>query len=86
VAITAFGLNKDDDCWYYFDDSSVTSSSEDSVVTKAAYVLVYKRKDLTKAKGRSTASSTIGGPHYNHNNGPSLSTNGSNLDEDMETN
>ena len=53
--------------------------------TKAAYVLVYKRKDLTKGKSQRSASSTIG-HNYNHNNGPSLSTNGSHLDEDMETN
>ncbi|KAL8582060.1 hypothetical protein ACOMHN_028041 [Nucella lapillus] len=41
---TAFAQNKDDGEWYYFDDSTVSSSSEESVVTKAAYVLVYKRR------------------------------------------
>ncbi|BFZ09058.1 hypothetical protein BsWGS_12097 [Bradybaena similaris] len=43
---TAFAMNKDDGSWYHFDDSSVTSSSADSVVTKAAYVLVYQRRNL----------------------------------------
>ncbi|CAL1543086.1 unnamed protein product [Lymnaea stagnalis] len=45
---TAYAMNKDDNSWYYFDDSSVTSSSAESVVTKAAYVLVYQRKTLNQ--------------------------------------
>jgi uncharacterized UBP type Zn finger protein len=85
---TAFGLNKDDNSWYYFDDSSVTTSSSDAVVTKAAYVLVYQRKNLnqSKKKGQS-ASATISLQHFNHNNGPSISNGvGAGCDEDMETN
>lgn len=45
---TAFARNKDDGEWYYFDDSSVSASSEESVVTKAAYVLVYKRRGVNE--------------------------------------
>uniref|UniRef100_A0A3B3VN88 Ubiquitin carboxyl-terminal hydrolase n=1 Tax=Poecilia latipinna TaxID=48699 RepID=A0A3B3VN88_9TELE len=48
---TAYGKNKMDGKWYYFDDSSVSSASEDQIVTKAAYVLFYQRRDedsLTK--------------------------------------
>jgi len=44
---TAYAKNKDDGKWYYFDDSSVTPSSENEVVTKAAYVLFYLRRDMS---------------------------------------
>jgi len=44
---TAYAKNKDDSKWYYFDDSAVTLSSESEVVTKAAYVLFYLRRDLS---------------------------------------
>ncbi|XP_059151065.1 ubiquitin carboxyl-terminal hydrolase 15-like [Physella acuta] len=47
---TAYAMNKDDGSWYYFDDSSVTASSAESVVTKAAYVLVYQRKSLNQSR------------------------------------
>lgn len=42
---TAYGKNKVDGNWYYFDDSSVSSAKEDQIVTKAAYVLFYQRRD-----------------------------------------
>ncbi|KAM6981471.1 ubiquitin carboxyl-terminal hydrolase 4 [Aplochiton taeniatus] len=42
---TAYGKNKADGKWHYFDDSSVSSASEDQIVTKAAYVLFYQRRD-----------------------------------------
>ncbi|KAM9409777.1 ubiquitin carboxyl-terminal hydrolase 4 isoform 2-T2 [Pholidichthys leucotaenia] len=42
---TAYGKNKVDGKWYYFDDSSVSPASEDQIVTKAAYVLFYQRRD-----------------------------------------
>jgi len=44
---TAYGKNKDDGRWYHFDDSSVTPISENAVVTKAAYVLFYQRREET---------------------------------------
>ncbi|XP_076469575.1 ubiquitin carboxyl-terminal hydrolase 4-like [Babylonia areolata] len=43
---TAYAQNCDSGEWYYFDDSSVSSASEEAVVTKAAYVLVYKRRGV----------------------------------------
>ncbi|XP_028680996.1 ubiquitin carboxyl-terminal hydrolase 4 [Erpetoichthys calabaricus] len=42
---TAYAKNKADGKWYYFDDNSVSSASEDQIVTKAAYVLFYQRRD-----------------------------------------
>lgn len=42
---TAYVKNKVNGKWYYFDDSSVSLASEDQIVTKAAYVLFYQRRD-----------------------------------------
>uniref|UniRef100_A0A674K7S4 Ubiquitin carboxyl-terminal hydrolase n=1 Tax=Terrapene triunguis TaxID=2587831 RepID=A0A674K7S4_9SAUR len=42
---TAYAKNKVNGKWYYFDDSSVSVASEDQIVTKAAYVLFYQRRD-----------------------------------------
>nr|XP_005303573.1 ubiquitin carboxyl-terminal hydrolase 4-like [Chrysemys picta bellii] len=42
---TAYAKNKVNGRWYYFDDSSVSMASEDQIVTKAAYVLFYQRRD-----------------------------------------
>ncbi|XP_034514203.1 ubiquitin carboxyl-terminal hydrolase 4 isoform X4 [Ailuropoda melanoleuca] len=42
---TAYAKNKVNGKWYYFDDSSVSLASEDQIVTKAAYVLFYQRRD-----------------------------------------
>ncbi|XP_076125184.1 ubiquitin carboxyl-terminal hydrolase 4 [Alosa pseudoharengus] len=57
---TAYGKNKVDGKWYYFDDSSVSSASEDQIVTKAAYVLFYQRRD-NDSPSKSTASASLGG-------------------------
>ncbi|XP_035283172.1 ubiquitin carboxyl-terminal hydrolase 15-like isoform X2 [Anguilla anguilla] len=48
---TAFAKNKDNDKWYYFDDSSVSPASEDQIVSKAAYVLFYQRRDTFSGTG-----------------------------------
>ncbi|XP_065605504.1 ubiquitin carboxyl-terminal hydrolase 4 [Cyrtonyx montezumae] len=42
---TAYAKNKANGKWYYFDDSSVSLASEDQIVTKAAYVLFYQRRN-----------------------------------------
>ncbi|XP_010086020.1 PREDICTED: ubiquitin carboxyl-terminal hydrolase 4, partial [Pterocles gutturalis] len=42
---TAYAKNKVTNKWYYFDDSSVSVASEDQIVTKAAYVLFYQRRN-----------------------------------------
>ena len=38
-----------EDVGNYYDDSNVTLSSEGSVVTKAAYVLFYQRRDMSNS-------------------------------------
>ncbi|XP_023647199.2 ubiquitin carboxyl-terminal hydrolase 15 isoform X2 [Paramormyrops kingsleyae] len=48
---TAFAKNKDDHKWYYFDDSSVSPANEDQIVSKAAYVLFYQRRDTVSGTG-----------------------------------
>uniref|UniRef100_A0A673ALQ5 Ubiquitin carboxyl-terminal hydrolase n=1 Tax=Sphaeramia orbicularis TaxID=375764 RepID=A0A673ALQ5_9TELE len=57
---TAYGKNKVDGKWYYFDDSSVSSASEDQIVTKAAYVLFYQRRD-GDAPSKPQPSASLGG-------------------------
>uniref|UniRef100_A0A8D3D1F8 Ubiquitin carboxyl-terminal hydrolase n=1 Tax=Scophthalmus maximus TaxID=52904 RepID=A0A8D3D1F8_SCOMX len=57
---TAYGKNKVDGKWYYFDDSSVSSASEDQIVTKAAYVLFYQRRD-EDAPSKPQPSASLGG-------------------------
>uniref|UniRef100_A0A3Q3XIA1 Ubiquitin carboxyl-terminal hydrolase n=1 Tax=Mola mola TaxID=94237 RepID=A0A3Q3XIA1_MOLML len=57
---TAYGKNKVDGKWYYFDDSSVSSASEDQIVTKAAYVLFYQRRD-EEAPSKPLPSASLGG-------------------------
>lgn len=42
---TAYAKNKLNGKWYYFDDNNVSLASEDQIVTKAAYVLFYQRRD-----------------------------------------
>jgi len=42
---TAYGINCFDGQWHYFDDSSVSPAESSSVVSKAAYVLFYTRRD-----------------------------------------
>uniref|UniRef100_A0AAY4DXB5 Ubiquitin carboxyl-terminal hydrolase n=1 Tax=Denticeps clupeoides TaxID=299321 RepID=A0AAY4DXB5_9TELE len=59
---TAYAKNKCDGKWYYFDDSSVSSASEDQIVTKAAYVLFYQRRDSDRpAKSSASVSASLGG-------------------------
>uniref|UniRef100_A0A672QAQ2 Ubiquitin carboxyl-terminal hydrolase n=1 Tax=Sinocyclocheilus grahami TaxID=75366 RepID=A0A672QAQ2_SINGR len=57
---TGYGKNKVDGKWYYFDDSSVSSATEDQIVTKAAYVLFYQRRDAD-TPSKSTPSASLGG-------------------------
>ncbi|XP_030633163.1 ubiquitin carboxyl-terminal hydrolase 4 [Chanos chanos] len=57
---TAYAKNKCDGKWYYFDDSSVSSASEDQIVTKAAYVLFYQRRDVGSPP-KSPPSASLGG-------------------------
>ncbi|XP_007168801.2 ubiquitin carboxyl-terminal hydrolase 4 isoform X4 [Balaenoptera acutorostrata] len=60
---TAYAKNKLNGKWYYFDDSSVSLASEDQIVTKAAYVLFYQRRDdeLYKTTSLSSPGSFDGG-------------------------
>jgi len=44
---TAYGKNRLNNNWYKFDDSSVSRVDEMRVVSNSAYVLFYKRRDLT---------------------------------------
>uniref|UniRef100_A0A672QA99 Ubiquitin carboxyl-terminal hydrolase 4 n=1 Tax=Sinocyclocheilus grahami TaxID=75366 RepID=A0A672QA99_SINGR len=60
LADTGYGKNKVDGKWYYFDDSSVSSATEDQIVTKAAYVLFYQRRDAD-TPSKSTPSASLGG-------------------------
>uniref|UniRef100_A0A8C1W371 Ubiquitin carboxyl-terminal hydrolase 4 n=1 Tax=Cyprinus carpio TaxID=7962 RepID=A0A8C1W371_CYPCA len=60
LADTAYGKNKVDGKWYYFDDSSVSSATEDQIVTKAAYVLFYQRRDAD-TPSKSTPAASVGG-------------------------
>ncbi|XP_077488380.1 ubiquitin carboxyl-terminal hydrolase 15-like isoform X1 [Amblyomma americanum] len=47
---TAFAKNKETELWYHFDDNSVSQASEENVVSKAAYVLFYARREATEWK------------------------------------
>ncbi|XP_064822279.1 ubiquitin carboxyl-terminal hydrolase 4-like [Oncorhynchus masou masou] len=58
---TAYGKNKADGKWHYFDDSSVSAASEDQIVTKAAYVLFYQRRDAGDVPAKPPPSSPLGG-------------------------
>ncbi|XP_041744119.1 ubiquitin carboxyl-terminal hydrolase 4-like [Coregonus clupeaformis] len=58
---TAYGKNKADGKWHYFDDSSVSAASEDQIVTKAAYVLFYQRRDVGDTPTKPPPSSPLGG-------------------------
>lgn len=42
---TAYAMNDDGD-WHHFDDSRVTNILESEVISSAAYVLYYRRKDV----------------------------------------
>ncbi|XP_038628171.1 ubiquitin carboxyl-terminal hydrolase 4 isoform X1 [Tachyglossus aculeatus] len=56
---TAYAKNRLNGKWYYFDDSNVSLASEDQIVTKAAYVLFYQRREVEFCK---TPSSLPGFP------------------------
>lgn len=44
---TAYALHRNDNKWYQYDDRSVSEvDNVDEICSKAAYVLVYKRKDV----------------------------------------
>ncbi|KAL3185342.1 hypothetical protein MRX96_030159 [Rhipicephalus microplus] len=54
----AYAKNKETNKWCHFDYSSVPSATEDNVVSKAAYVLFYMRRnsgDRTSPRKRSPA-------------------------------
>ncbi|XP_074861038.1 ubiquitin carboxyl-terminal hydrolase 4 isoform X2 [Carettochelys insculpta] len=55
---TAYAKNKVNGKWYYFDDSSVSVASEDQIVTKAAYVLFYQRRDSRRPVGASPSAAS----------------------------
>uniref|UniRef100_A0A8C9TXS9 Ubiquitin carboxyl-terminal hydrolase n=1 Tax=Scleropages formosus TaxID=113540 RepID=A0A8C9TXS9_SCLFO len=59
---TAYCKNKIDGKWYYFDDSSVSSATEDQIVTKAAYVLFYQRRDEESPTKPAPSASLSGAP------------------------
>ncbi|XP_064399096.1 ubiquitin carboxyl-terminal hydrolase 4-like [Halichondria panicea] len=42
---TAYAKNKNNKKWYNFDDSHVSETTEDRLVSSAAYVLYYRRRD-----------------------------------------
>uniref|UniRef100_A0A4W5L550 Ubiquitin carboxyl-terminal hydrolase 4 n=1 Tax=Hucho hucho TaxID=62062 RepID=A0A4W5L550_9TELE len=58
---TAYGKNNADGKWHYFDDSSVSAASEDQIVTKAAYVLFYQRRDAGDVLAKLPPSASLGG-------------------------
>uniref|UniRef100_A0A6Q2WSZ4 Ubiquitin carboxyl-terminal hydrolase 4 n=1 Tax=Esox lucius TaxID=8010 RepID=A0A6Q2WSZ4_ESOLU len=58
---TAYGKNKADGKWHYFDDNSVSAASEDQIVTKAAYVLFYQRRDAGDVPAKPPPSASLGG-------------------------
>jgi len=43
---TAYARHRDDNQWYKYDDSSVSPAYPSEIVSRAAYVLFYKRKDV----------------------------------------
>ncbi|KAM4651595.1 ubiquitin carboxyl-terminal hydrolase 4 [Discoglossus pictus] len=53
---TAYAKNRVNGKWYYFDDSSVSAATEDQIVTKAAYVLFYQRRDSDNCKAAAAGS------------------------------
>ncbi|XP_069873864.1 ubiquitin carboxyl-terminal hydrolase 4 isoform X2 [Dipodomys merriami] len=57
---TAYAKNKLNGKWYYFDDSNVSLASEEQIVTKAAYVLFYQRRDDESYKTPSSLASFPG--------------------------
>jgi len=88
---TAYGKNKTDGNWYYFDDSSVTQTNEEAVVTKAAYVLFYQRRNISKGSNNPNrrAIPSAAGSAEAMVNGGTPTTNGhegNHSEEEMEVN
>jgi len=77
---TAYCINKDDGRWYHFDDSSVTPISESNIVTKAAYVLFYQRRE---EMSRPSPSAALGAPPAVNGLAPRMNGDASS-EEDME--
>jgi ubiquitin carboxyl-terminal hydrolase 4/11/15 len=46
---TAYARHRDDNSWYRYDDSSVSPANPSEIVSRAAYVLFYKRRDVSWA-------------------------------------
>jgi ubiquitin carboxyl-terminal hydrolase 4/11/15 len=42
---TAYAKNKETSAWHYYDDSNVSVANEANVISKAAYVLFYLKRD-----------------------------------------
>lgn len=50
---TASCKNSVDENWYYFNDSSVSSAGSNKIMSDAAYVLFYRRRDTPEAVAQS---------------------------------
>ena len=51
---TAYAKNSRDQKWHTFDDSYVCDTREDSVISKSAYVLIYKQKESSDSQQASS--------------------------------
>jgi hypothetical protein len=71
--------------WYLFDDSGVSSADEKSIVTAAAYVLFYRRKDFdwgNDPQTNSTTTNTRANEAEGMCEGPSYLSSSGSMDED----
>lgn len=61
---TAYAKNHVDGEWYLFDDGSARKVGEDEIVTAAAYVLFYERRDVVQrreaVRGHGAAGAGVG--------------------------
>ncbi|CAB4058669.1 USP15 [Lepeophtheirus salmonis] len=73
---TAMAKNKNDGEWYNFDDSNVQLKKEKDVVTPAAYVLFYRRRETQSKVSSSTGGSTSTCTSYNNSHIPNELNNG----------
>lgn len=53
-----YAKNKMTQQWHYFDDNSVSPATEENVVSKAAYVLFYARRDEGRSRNPSASASS----------------------------
>ncbi|XP_041363384.1 ubiquitin carboxyl-terminal hydrolase 43-like [Gigantopelta aegis] len=75
---TAFCKNPIDCMWHEFDDTLVKAVSESQVMTKAAYLLFYQRRGLTKQTNQRLHLGNHWVFHmFSNNNNNSISSNGS---------